>query len=104
MNKILLLSLAVVFSAVGTQSLSCARTCSPCASVEELECKGGLVPDACACCNVCAKVAGEECGGPFDLKGRCDQGLRCDIADPHDFNAHGECVEIEEETIPPFLY
>ncbi|XP_057312226.1 venom protein 302-like [Hydractinia symbiolongicarpus] len=40
-------------------------------------CKGGIVKDPCQCCNVCAKVRGEECGGPWDIHGECDQGLYC---------------------------
>ena len=103
MNKILLSSLAVVLMAVGTRSLSC-QGCPPsCPSTEELECRGGTVSDLCGCCDVCAKVVGEECGGPFNMLGTCDEGLHCDIPDPEDMNAHGECVELNEGSsgIPP---
>ena len=103
MGKVLLFSLAVVLMVVGTQAMSCAKTCSPCPATK-MACEGGRVSDFCGCCDVCAKVVGEECGGPYDMMGRCDEGLRCDVADPSDFNAHGECVEIEEETPPSLLY
>ena len=31
----------------------------------------------CDCCDVCAKVEGEECGGPWDSFGKCDERLKC---------------------------
>ena len=103
MDKILLFSLAVVFLAAGTQSLSC--ECGPtCTPVKDLNCKGGTVADMCGCCDVCAKVADDVCGGPYDMMGRCDQGLRCDILDPSDINSHGECVKVDDEIIPPLEY
>ena len=33
--------------------------------------------DACRCCEVCAKVKGEICGGPWNYLGKCDKGLKC---------------------------
>lgn len=38
---------------------------------------GGLVIDPCRCCDVCAKVMGELCGGPWNYLGKCDKGLKC---------------------------
>lgn len=38
---------------------------------------GGLVKDPCRCCDVCAKVMGELCGGPWNYLGKCDKGLKC---------------------------
>lgn len=38
---------------------------------------GGVVKDVCGCCDVCAKQAGQICGGPWELAGRCDKGLAC---------------------------
>ena len=46
----------------------------------------------CGCCDVCAKVEGEECGGPWDLNGKCDKGLKCVHKEP-EFNAKGICKE-----------
>ncbi|XP_057304209.1 uncharacterized protein LOC130641425 [Hydractinia symbiolongicarpus] len=41
------------------------------------ECKGGLSKSVCGCCDVCAKVENEKCGGIFMIKGRCDKNLEC---------------------------
>ena len=51
---------------------------------------GGLTKDVCNCCDVCAKVKGEVCGGPSNIRGKCDKNLRCDKP-PKDFNASGRC-------------
>ena len=104
MNKVLLFCVIVLVFAVGAHALSCPETCEPCTPVEQLECKGGTVSDMCGCCDVCAKIAGESCGGPDDLMGRCDVGLRCDIAEPDDINSHGECVEVEDVGLPPLQF
>ena len=34
--------------------------------------------DACGCCDVCGKVFGEECGGLWNMNGKCGRGLKCD--------------------------
>lgn len=70
--------LLVVMCAV----IACAYslTCSKC---DEQKCKkpvckkGGIVKDVCGCCDVCAKLVDQPCGGPWDLAGRCDKGLSC---------------------------
>lgn len=102
--KAFLFNCVLLFLAVPTLSLSCVGTCSTCTPVNELGCKGGTVPDDCGCCDKCAKVAGEVCGGPWDMMGKCDEGLRCDISDPNDFNSSGKCVELEEIILPPLEY
>lgn len=52
--------------------------CDPATQCEEpVGCKGGVVKDVCQCCDTCAKVRGEDCGGPHGLRGRCDLGLVC---------------------------
>lgn len=38
---------------------------------------GGLVKDPCRYCDVCTKVMGELCGGPWNYLGKCDKGLKC---------------------------
>lgn len=68
-----------------------------CSSIHKLDCKGGLVSDPCMCCAVCAKIKGENCGGPFNITGKCDCGLKClkspkDIESMGEFNANGLCV------------
>ena len=44
----------------------------------------------CGCCDVCAKVEGEECEGDWDLYGKCDEGLTCVKKEPG-FNVKGIC-------------
>ena len=76
MNTVFLIAfvLSIIFTTI--QSLSCVAcdrwTCRP-----PLNCKGGLTLGVCGCCNVCAKVEGEECGGLWNLSGTCDKGLTC---------------------------
>lgn len=56
---------------------SCERIhCSPRRALR-LQCKGGITTGICGCCPVCAKQAGESCGGAWDNLGKCDEGLVC---------------------------
>lgn len=60
-----------------TQPSKC-RDCSKPFKCEPVEgCKGGIVKNRCTCCNVCAKVEGESCGGKWDFRGKCSVGLKC---------------------------
>lgn len=57
--------------------------CKPCAiydCVKQINCKGGKLRGACNCCDICAKVEGEICGGKFYRFGHCDKGLSCNIS------------------------
>ena len=61
-------------------------SCVPCSWVRcstPVNCKGGLVKSICGCCNVCAKVAGERCGGLWPIQEHCDSGLKCVVRDGH---------------------
>ena len=62
---------------------------------------GGLTKDVCNCCNACAKVKGEVCGGTFGISGTCDKNLRCNKP-PKDFNANGRCGKYG--SIPPEMF
>ena len=65
-------------------------------------CKGGLTNDNCGCCQVCAKVEGEVCGGLWDEDGYCDQGLFCDTGNKPWFRmARGKCQRQATTTISP---
>ena len=84
-----------------------ALTCSPClqreCTREEIvrrgcKPKGGLVYDICGCCKMCAMLEGERCGGPWDLFGFCDKGLRCDQEDDLWDEDGGVCVPIKKKT------
>ena len=93
MNSLVLLGFALILVTLsGSEALSCMR-CDPLNCSEPSNCKGGLVSDVCGCCDVCAQVLGEECGGPWDIYGKCDAGLECD-ADKDDFNAQGKCINM----------
>lgn len=53
--------------------------CSPgeCEPLDEEQCPGGAVWDACRCCRLCARVEDEPCGGPHGFHGACAEGLQC---------------------------
>ncbi|KAI8485102.1 hypothetical protein Bbelb_372080 [Branchiostoma belcheri] len=66
----------------GLSALSCLQcgtfTCPPVP-----RCAGDVTKDACDCCDVCAKIEGQSCGGPWDTSGTCSSGLTC-VVDPND--------------------
>lgn len=64
----------------GAGAVSCAPCGAPADCPGELQCGGGTTPDLCGCCLECARGAGEACGGPYFVEGRCDEGLVCVIA------------------------
>ena len=69
--------------------------CKPCAIARcrrAITCEKGKLRDACNCCDVCAKVEGEECGGKWYMHGRCDQGLTCDISGSEPTDPKGKCT------------
>ena len=100
MKTILLIALVISANLAISKALSCLRCDSPlvkCKPVNTLNCAGGLVRGVCGCCAVCAKVKGEKCGGPWNIRGKCDCGLRCRkspqvIAQVGEFSAEGICV------------
>jgi len=75
--------------------------CLSCDLVDSSECASGeLTKDVCGCCDVCAKAAGQECGGPWGVMGTCAASyLYCDFSaqeikpDSFDFNAVGVCKQ-----------
>ena len=78
MNTVFLIAFVLSITFTTIQSLSCVA-CDQwtCTSDEKLNCTGGLTLGICGCCNVCAKVEGEECGGLWNFSGTCDKGLTC---------------------------
>uniref|UniRef100_A0A224XET6 Putative venom gland protein n=1 Tax=Megacormus gertschi TaxID=1843536 RepID=A0A224XET6_9SCOR len=40
-------------------------------------CPVGTVTDLCDCCLECGKAENEECGGTWDMNGKCGTGLKC---------------------------
>ena len=78
MKTVFLVAIAISAMIATTQTLSC-RLCSEvnCKPVDQDGCKGGLTRGICGCCDVCAKVKGEKCGGLWNIHGKCDRGLVC---------------------------
>ncbi|XP_053473532.1 cysteine-rich motor neuron 1 protein [Ictalurus furcatus] len=75
---------------------SLALTCIPCYMRKcpvDLSCPGGTVMGVCGCCQDCARVKNENCGGPFNLFGICDQGLKCVKSEWDLFDSVGVCQE-----------
>ncbi|XP_028411507.1 venom protein 302-like [Dendronephthya gigantea] len=92
---------ALVFSAIlsTTEALSCLQCPQvTCRLPSELNCKGGLAREPCGCCDECAKVEEETCGGPWDMAGVCDTGLKCVYkgGNEHDSNAPGVCKKLRK--------
>jgi HtrA serine peptidase 1 len=98
------MKISLVIALVISVILPMAHSCVPCSEIKcpplnKLNCKGGRVKDVCGCCPACAKVLGEECGGPpWNSAGKCDSGLECKKS-PHVFKeigggffAHGKCL------------
>ncbi|XP_018008452.1 venom protein 302 [Hyalella azteca] len=80
-----------IWSAAG---LTCACDKASCASVPPDACPWGVGMDSCFCCQVCLKGPGQTCGGPWNIKGRCGDGLECVRKTPGDFNANGICKKL----------
>ena len=47
-----------------------------------IKCNNGWTTDLCGCCSVCARGAGEKCGGVLGYLGVCGQGLVCVHKEP----------------------
>ena len=67
----------VVIAFVRTVSALSCTSCDETTCVEPLNCKAGLVKGLCGCCNVCAKLENQRCGGPWYIHGKCAEGLKC---------------------------
>ncbi|XP_066276590.1 cysteine-rich motor neuron 1 protein-like isoform X1 [Branchiostoma lanceolatum] len=93
MGKILAIFAVLLGTINGLAALSCLEcgtyTCTPLPL-----CRGDVTKDVCNCCDVCAKIAGEGCGGPWGIAGTCSRGLTC-VKDPNDpledFQSSGTC-------------
>jgi len=79
-GKIFLLASILVLLAIHNspvEALSCNLSgCSEVACAAP-KCKGGLQRKPCSCCDTCASLEGESCGGRWNRLGRCDVGLTC---------------------------
>eukprot|EP00092_Neocalanus_flemingeri_P036105 GFUD01039309.1.p1 GENE.GFUD01039309.1~~GFUD01039309.1.p1 ORF type:complete len:205 (+),score=38.83 GFUD01039309.1:57-671(+) len=70
--------------------------CTPCPPPPQYCASGQVTKDVCACCDVCAKAVGQQCGGPWGISGTCADDLFCELDDffpPDDFNASGICKQ-----------
>ncbi|KAK0139032.1 Venom protein 302 [Merluccius polli] len=82
-------------AAEGLQTLHCPPCerihCTPRRALK-LQCSGGVTTGICGCCPVCARTAGESCGGRWDYLGKCDAGLVCMKPEPlEDMERGGIC-------------
>ncbi|CAG0887322.1 unnamed protein product [Cyprideis torosa] len=62
-----------------SSALSC-RPChmiDHCPTVDLSDCDFGITTNRCGCCPACFKGPGEECGGPFQIMGKCGRGMFC---------------------------
>eukprot|EP00112_Aurelia_sp_Birch-Aquarium-sp1_P008761 Seg1974.3 transcript_id=Seg1974.3/GoldUCD/mRNA.D3Y31 product="Cysteine-rich motor neuron 1 protein" protein_id=Seg1974.3/GoldUCD/D3Y31 len=89
-SVVLIATLGILFckQASSLTCLNCEE--QKCRDIGSLRCQGGTTLDVCGCCTVCAKVEGEACGGPWNLKGVCDKGLKCK---PKSDLRPGNCVD-----------
>ncbi|XP_065661866.1 venom protein 302 [Hydra vulgaris] len=69
------------------------RPCEPDLCPPRPLCNGGYVKGICGCCDTCAKVDGEKCGGLWNMYGKCDVGFVCAQVKRH---AKGVCVSIKK--------
>ncbi|XP_068203510.1 venom protein 302-like [Palaemon carinicauda] len=71
--------LCVLVKSIDGLSCYCPEDGSACLQrkLSRVECPFGIIKDHCDCCPVCAKGPGEVCGGPWDISGKCAQGLTC---------------------------
>lgn len=70
-------------------------TCNPSTCKAPAGCPAGSTRtlDRCGCCEVCTKVVGETCGGPWNTGGVCEQthNLLCIPDDPYSTSQLGTC-------------
>uniref|UniRef100_A0A4Q8K1M6 U48-Liphistoxin-Lsp1a_1 n=1 Tax=Liphistius sp. SGP-2016 TaxID=1905180 RepID=A0A4Q8K1M6_9ARAC len=103
MDRIIGVILALSLFFVGTLALDCMCDRKNCPFLDPSACPLGITKDACFCCSVCFKTEGEECGGPFDIDGKCGGDLICFKPPPpsgeddgYQFNAKGKCLPRSE--------
>ncbi|XP_067123899.1 venom protein 302-like [Centruroides vittatus] len=75
MKSSILCSFLVICIAVA-YALDC-PTCDKSQCKPHGRCPAGIVKDVCACCEVCSKLIGEECGGPWNIFGICGHSSVC---------------------------
>uniref|UniRef100_A0A1W7R945 Venom protein n=1 Tax=Hadrurus spadix TaxID=141984 RepID=A0A1W7R945_9SCOR len=65
-------------------------SCNDVLCQETGNCALGEVKGVCECCNECARVRNEPCGGMYNYAGICGAGLKCE---PNDFKQlPGICI------------
>lgn len=81
---IILLGIYVCITLVSC--LTC-KSCQPSSCPVVTECSAGLVMDVCNCCAVCAQSEGEQCGGRFELDGKCGIEYYCQLKPLHGYGS-----------------
>ncbi|XP_019616148.1 PREDICTED: plasminogen-like [Branchiostoma belcheri] len=76
MKRAAVFAAVVLVSALSAAAVRC-PVCVKKACPPTPTCRGEVVKDACGCCDTCAKMEGERCGGLGDTAGTCSSGLTC---------------------------
>ncbi|XP_066962361.1 venom protein 302-like [Macrobrachium rosenbergii] len=61
------------------------------------DCPYGVTTDVCNCCDACAKGPGENCGGAWNMRGKCGPEYTCvpvEEANPQEHFFDGKCEKI----------
>ncbi|CAK9290580.1 unnamed protein product [Gordionus sp. m RMFG-2023] len=81
-----------------TATFTCGQ-CNRSACNFDLTCKRGTLLDICFCCPKCGQDLGESCGGFFNYRGVCGDGLKC--TEVSSYTDHylriGKCVYENQE-------
>ncbi|XP_056020805.1 cysteine-rich motor neuron 1 protein-like isoform X2 [Ostrea edulis] len=88
-----------------------ALKCTPCnlsaCPDPPTDCPRGTILDVCGCCQVCGKDINETCGGPFEILGKCGDGLECaltsEVGDPITGSEKGVCREKCQSVVCPWI-
>uniref|UniRef100_A0A1V1WBF0 Putative venom protein n=1 Tax=Superstitionia donensis TaxID=311983 RepID=A0A1V1WBF0_9SCOR len=91
MNRYWLISFILLGILMGGMAQDCMQCGTYQCYTTPAECPAGTVTDMCDCCLVCAKDEDEECGGLWDMRGKCGEGLTCVKENGDDENSVGVC-------------
>ncbi|VDI04560.1 Hypothetical predicted protein [Mytilus galloprovincialis] len=86
MNKFGILIITSFVSSITCLSCDCdyRHRDTYCGPVPTCPATSTLVLDPCGCCQICSKIEGEVCGGPWKIYGKCTSGLSCQASVPTD--------------------
>ncbi|GAB6024842.1 hypothetical protein CHUAL_009960 [Chamberlinius hualienensis] len=100
MHTLVLVAVIIASVILCSDALSCPRRPDGtlyCTDVDPKTCRYGTVSDICSFCQVCAKGPGEECGGIWNIGGRCGKGYFCH-GNPQNWQRPGQCKDFPPKT------